>query len=235
MQNPGFPKDLAEIIAIHRDLFGGYTMTATAAEGGTPAATEGTPPAATAEGTPAVTPPASSAEDVASLPEWAQKAISDARQDATKARTTAKAAAAEEARNEVIQQIGKAMGLVKDDSTKLDPVALQAALAQQQADGSLTKVQLEAMKIAIKPETGVNALALLDSNSFLAAVKGLAPTDTAGIAAAIKAAVEANPMLKAAPGGPPKSGAEFSGGTGEKPKNNIGLKGALDAFYAPKS
>lgn len=231
MHVPGIPKDLAEIIAVHRDLFGGYTMTATAAEGA-PAATDAT----AAEGTPAATPPAASAaEDVASLPEWAQKAISDARQDATRARTTAKATAAEEARNEVIQQIGKAMGLVKDDSTKMDPVALQTALAAQQADGNLTKVQLEAMKIAIKPETGVNALALLDSNSFLSAIKGLAPTDATGIAAAIKAAVESNPMLKAAPGGPVKSGAEFSGGTGEKPNTNIGLKGALDAFYAPKS
>jgi hypothetical protein len=50
-------------------------------------------------------------EDITSLPEWAQKQIRDARAEAAKSRTTAKQTAADEARQETLATIAKALGI----------------------------------------------------------------------------------------------------------------------------
>jgi hypothetical protein len=143
--------------------------------------------------------------------------LADARREAGKQRTTAKQRAAEEARAELAQQIGKALGLVTDD-TPPDPDQLAQQLAAEQAKARQTAVELAVFRTA--PAAGADPDALLDSRTFAESVAQLDPTDTAAIKTAIEAAVAANPRLAAQqqapqqPAGPARSGAEFTGGGG---------------------
>jgi hypothetical protein len=57
---------------------------------------------------------------------------------------------------------------------------------------------------------GADPDALLDSRSFAQAVADLDPSDTAGITAAITAAVQANPRYALTPQGPQRGGTEFN-------------------------
>ncbi|MFB6846212.1 hypothetical protein ACFCXS_15305 [Streptomyces sp. NPDC056373] len=141
--------------------------------------------------------------------------LADARKEAGKSRTTAKQRAAEEARTELAQQIGRALGLVEDD-TPPDPDQLAQQLAAEQAKAKATAVELAVFRTA--PAAGADADALLDSRQFADSVANLDPSDAEGIKAAIKAAVNANPRLAAqqqAPGAT-RSGAEFTGGGGSE-------------------
>lgn len=229
------PADLAEVIALHREMFGGWTMTATAPEGGAPAAptadaeppaTPGQPPAPAAQQQPAQPPAGETAEQtIARL----TAELTSARQEAGKSRVNAKQAAADEARQSLVQEIGKALGIVKDESEQVDPAKLTAQLTDQQAAAQAAQVQLQVFKAAAKH--GADPEALLDSNSFLRTLDGLAPADADKIDAAIKAAVEANPKLKTAPAAG-RSGAEFAGGTGEARKQPASLDAAVRAAYS---
>lgn len=151
--------------------------------------------------------------DVASLPDWAQKLLRDARADAGKARTTAKQTAADEARQELAQQIGKALGLVQDDQPA-DPAKLTEQLAARQASERDALVRLAVFETAT--EHGGNPSALTDSRTFLAKVAQLDPTAadfSAQVAAAATEAVGTNPALKAAQAAStPAGGVEFTGG-----------------------
>ncbi|MEU3102934.1 hypothetical protein [Streptomyces griseoflavus] len=144
--------------------------------------------------------------------------LADARKEAGKSRTTAKQRAADEARTELAQQIGRALGIV-DDDTPPDPDQLAQQLAAEQAKAKATAVELAVFRTA--PTAGADPDALLDSRAFADSVANLDPTDTDAIKNAITAAVEANPRLAAqqpAPQqqgtGPARSGAEFTGGGG---------------------
>lgn len=166
-----------------------------------PAATE--PPAA------AATPPAPAAPKPAEPPKaadpaptanpWddpkaAQAEIERLRKENGASRTNAKAQAAEDARKELAQTIGKALGLVEDEP--IDPAKLTESLTAAQADARRAQVELAVFRSA----TAANGdpAALLDSSSFLASLDGIDPTDTAAVTAAIEAAVAANPRLGAA-------------------------------------
>lgn len=144
--------------------------------------------------------------------------LAEARKEAGKSRTTAKQRAAEEARTELAQQIGRALGLV-DDDTPPDPDQLAQQLAAEQAKAKATAVELAVFRTA--PAAGADPDALLDSRTFADSVANLDPTDTDGIKNAITAAIEANPRLAAQQQtpqqqgtGPARSGAEFTGGGG---------------------
>jgi hypothetical protein len=178
---------------------------------------QATPPAPAPTGTaPTTQPPATAAGDqvdVTTLPPAVQKLIADARAEAGKARTTAKQQAADEARKDLAQQIGKALGLVEDATT--DPAKLTEQLTAQTAAARQSSVQLAVFRAAGK--AGANADALLDSVGFANATKGLDPgaADFATqIEQAITTAVAANPLLKATPAGPARSGGDFTGGPG---------------------
>lgn len=166
---------------------------------------------------PAPTPPAASDPkpgDVSSLPDWAQSMIAEARNDAGKARTTAKQQAAEEARTQLAQEIGKALGLVKGDEP-VDPAVLQQTLGEreqriqdQDRELKVRDVELATWRTAAKPEHNANAAALLDSRSFVADVVKLDPSADdfqAQLDAAVKRAVEANPAMRATPPTSPPS------------------------------
>ncbi|MFF3353376.1 hypothetical protein ACFYWN_12125 [Streptomyces sp. NPDC002917] len=134
--------------------------------------------------------------------------LAAARKDAGKSRVTAKQQAADDARAELAQQIGKALGIVQDDQTA-DPAKLTEQLTASQAAARQTAVQLAVYRTAAA--AGGDADALLDSRSFIDTLTDVDPADATAVTAAITAAVTANPKLAAAPVGPARGGAEFGG------------------------
>lgn len=226
------PADLAEIIATHRALFGGWVMEGDASTGatGTDAGDGAQQQAQGDQGGQAqqpTQPPAGETPEQTIARLTAE--LTSARQEAGKSRVNAKQAAAEEARNSLVQELGKALGLVKAEGEQVDPAKLTAQLTEQQATAQAAQVQLAVFKRAATH--GADPEALLDSNSFLRTLDGLAPSDADKIDAAIKAAVEANPKLKAAQAAG-RSGAEFAGGTGEQRKQPASLDAAVRAAYS---
>ncbi|MEU6033980.1 hypothetical protein ABZ801_01080 [Actinomadura sp. NPDC047616] len=196
----------------------------------TPAAppTPAPTPAPPAPAEPVPTPPAPTGKaakqpepgDIASLPEWARKLVSDARSEAAKARTTAKQAAAEQARAELTTQIGKALGLITDEDDAPDPAQLTEQLVQAQNDARRHRVELAVYQAAGR--LGADPDAILDSRSFAEAVADLDPEDeafSARLTEHIAAALETNPRLRATPPTPPPApapapraaGGEFPG------------------------
>jgi hypothetical protein len=171
------------------------------------------------------TSPAQPAEDLASLPEWAQKQIRDARAEAAKSRTTAKQTAAEEARTEMAKQVAKALGIDTGD-TPPDPAELTKQIEQAQAQAWRSGTELQVYQAAA--QLGANAAALLDSLSFIDSLDDLVDADprSAEFATALQAKVQEamtrNPSFKvngAAPASPavprpdPSQGARGPGPT----------------------
>ncbi|EPH40342.1 hypothetical protein ABT390_13540 [Streptomyces aurantiacus] len=183
---------------------------------GAPAAPSGPDP------TPA-TPP-TSAPDPATPPAPAEQGHNDsaatiarleselaaARAEAGKSRVTAKQKAADDAVQQLTQDIGKALGLIKDDE-QATPEQLTQQLTTAQEQARATAVELAVHRTA--PSAGANPDALLDSRAFATAAATLDPADTDAVTAAIKAAVTANPRLaaEAQHTGAPRGGAEFTG------------------------
>lgn len=179
------------------------TQTAPGTGSGDPAPPAATPPAATP---PAPAAPADPAKADPPKPDdtkpWddpkaAEAEIKRLRTENGAARTNAKQTAADEARNELAQSIGKALGLVKDEP--LDPAKLTEELTTSQADAKQARVELAVFRNA---GTVGDPLALLDSTTFLKSVANIDPNDSDAITAAIASAVEANPRLGAAPTDP---------------------------------
>jgi hypothetical protein len=131
-------------------------------------------------------------------PAAAQAEIEKLRRENAKDRTTAKAQAAEDAKNELAQTIGKALGLVEDG--QIDPARLTESLTAAQEQAKQAQVALAVYQNA--GTAGGDPVALLDSTTFLKSVAGIDPADAAAVAAAFQAAVTANPRLGAAPADP---------------------------------
>jgi hypothetical protein len=124
-----------------------------------------------------------------------EAAIKAANAEAAKARTTAKQNAAEEARKELAQQIGKALGLVEDETP--DPAKLTEQVSTATADAKQAKLELAVFHAAAT--AGADATALLDSRAFMTRLAAIEPADTAGITTAITEAVKANAALAVTP------------------------------------
>lgn len=140
-------------------------------------------------------------------PKAAQAEIERLRRENAKDRTNAKAAAADEARKELAQSIGKALGLVKDEP--VDPTVLTDQLTKAQAEQRQAALELAVFKAT--PDADV-AKALLDSRSFLAKVAEIDPTDTTALVAAVGEAVLENPALgKRLPAPNPAQGSSGNG------------------------
>ena len=199
------------------------------------------PPPAPANA-PGSSPPAP-AEDLASLPDWAQKAIRDARAEAGKARTTAKQTAADEARTELAKQVAKALGLETGDQPP-DPAKLTEQIEAAQAQAWRSGVELQVHRIAGR--LGGNAEALLDSLSFIDSLDDLTEADPRSadfrtqLEAKVQAALERNPSYKAngqAPGTPNTPATPrpdpSQGGRGAQPQKFSGsLTDAIRDHYA---
>ncbi|MFE9906418.1 hypothetical protein [Streptomyces achromogenes] len=175
------------------------------------------------DGKPKPQPPAKKDEDPAAELERLRKELKQANADAAKARTTAKKNAAEEAKAELVQQMGRALGLIKDDKDEApDPAKLTAEIERATAAHRETAIELAVYRSAGKH--GADPEALTDSRTFLKSIADLDPADeefAKKVGAAIKQAVADNPKLKAA-SAPPRSSSDFSGSS-EKPttKNSI--------------
>lgn len=177
-------------------------------------------------------------EDVAALPEWAQKQIQSLRAEAAKARTTAKQTAADEARQELTQQIAQALGLQGDEPP--NPTELAAQVQQAREAAWELGLRLEVHEMAGR--LGANASALLDSVAFLNSLADLDDVDpdtpdfTAALEAKVQAALEKNPNYRAtgqapaAPAGPRPDPSQGSRGNAPTPTDRS-LTGAIRAHY----
>lgn len=190
-------------------------------------------------------PPAARPE-ITDLPDWAQDLIKETRAEAARNRVEGKNAAADEARKQLVQDLGKALGLVNDEAPTEDPLTpeqLQEMLSGERISTRMARTELAVFKAATGGK--FNAPALLDSRSFLDSVKDLDPSDSEAMNAAIAAAVEANPWLVSGqpaatppqPDGqpqlpsvpvPPPSGGSFAGGPGGRPQDMSSM--SIDDF-----
>ncbi|GII98381.1 hypothetical protein CLV28_0704 [Sediminihabitans luteus] len=105
---------------------------------------------------------------------------------------------------------------IKPDGDDTDPVKLaeKAAAERDAATAQARAAQVELAVYRAASTANADATALLDSNSFLATVRDIDPTDSEAIVAAIKTATSTNPRLRAtqAVGA---SSVDHAGGTGE--------------------
>ncbi|MFS4105120.1 hypothetical protein [Streptomyces sp. PD-S100-1] len=158
-------------------------------------------------------PPAKKA--AAAAPSRRDKELEKARDQAAKARVSAKEAG-DKAKKELVQEIGKALGLINDEKDEApDPAKLQSEIERRTAAHRETAIELAVYRGASK--YGADPDALTDSRAFLNSIKGLDPEDEGfpkAVAAAIKKAVEDNPKLKAAPAAPDRTSSDFNGGAG---------------------
>ncbi|MFD5901724.1 hypothetical protein ACFWHG_09495 [Streptomyces microflavus] len=158
----------------------------------TPPATPPTP--ATPPAPPQGTPPAPAEGDVSTLPEWAQALIKEA-QEKTPAEPTQPATPEPPA--------------TEGDLSKL-PKWARDQLGQAQEEARTAAVHAAVLRVA--PTAGANAAALLDSQSAMTALAAVDTNDQTAVAAAITAAVQAQPHL-AAHVGPARGGADFGSAT----------------------
>lgn len=151
-------------------------------------------------------------QDVASLPDFAQKMIRDLRAEAANHRTKA-TTAAQDAEKSLTDKLATALGLKPEAAA--DPAALTQQLTTAQKSAKDAAIQLAIYRAAGQHQG--NPDALLDSNTFLANVSALDPTSAefpTQVSDAIKAAVTQNPNLKLAQAAGP-SAADHAGGSGE--------------------
>lgn len=181
----------------------------------TPPSAEPTAPAATAAATAAAVPAAPAAPDNPwADPEKARAEIERLRRENASERTQAKANAAEAARKELAQEIGKALGIVNDDAP-VDPAALTQQLTAAQSERKQAQVELAVFRAASATEADPSAL--LDSVTFREKVTALDPSDTAAISAAIQEAVAANPRLARSQQGTQRMAPNPAQGTSAQP------------------
>jgi hypothetical protein len=173
----------------------GSTTTAPAS----PAAPATPPPASPATTPPAETTPPKTAPAAEETPEQKierlQAEVKAANAEAAKSRTTAKQNAADEARKELAQTIGKALGLVEDEA--VDPAKLTEQVSSLTADNKQAKLELAIFHAA--GPAGADPAKLLDSRNFMQSVAEVDPSDTAAVAKAITEAVAANQAFAVTP------------------------------------
>jgi hypothetical protein len=210
----------------------------------TPPAAEVTPPAEPPATEERVNPDARRVDE---LPSWAQKLIKEARKEAGDYRTRladAQKAADEatskqgpspeevtaQAQAEFAQRIGKALGLIAEEEQPPKPEQIIEKLTSErdstakERDQERERHRRALIELAVhrgSTKVGADPDALLDSRSFLKAVRDLDPDASdfsTQLTEAIQLAVEHNPKFKAATlaGPPARSGGEFTGGPGER-------------------
>ena len=168
MPNNLIPTDLAEVIALHRDMFGGFTMQA-----------DDPDPADTDEAAQPDAEQADTTDWVAEARKWEKRAKDNS--------AAAKRLATVEAE---LQKVTDA------DKTEAQKAADRATKAEQERDTLASELAALRMEQAVYRLAGTaDPAALLDSRAFTAALDGLEPDDDKAITAAIKNAVKANPTL----------------------------------------
>ena len=150
--------------------------------------------------------------------------VKSARQEAGKARIAAKQTAADEARAELAQTVGKALGLVPGNDP-VDPAVLIEQATAAQTVAKQAQVELAVFRAA--DAAGGDPIALLDSRTFLESAAAIDPTDAPALAAAITEAVTGNPRLGKAPTTPP--GMRPNPAQGRPPSQPLGIAAQIAA------
>lgn len=176
-----------------------------AAQTATDAATQAT---ATAAGTDTA---AATTTNVWDDPAAAKAEIERLRRENGAERVNAKQTAAEEERQRILKLLSPEAETPTVESLSAAIQAKDQTITEAQADALAAKLELAVYKAA--PGAKADAAALLDSNSFRDAVKGIDPTDIGAITAAIQAATTSNPRLKASQAAA-VGGADIAGGSG---------------------
>jgi hypothetical protein len=179
------------------------------------------------------------AQDVSDLPEWAQKALKEARAEAGKARTGAKQKAAEEARAEVFADIKKRLGLDTDGEPTVDDLKAQL----DERDNRIAELEAGQMESAYRDvvrtaaaAAKADAEALLDSAGFQEAVMAELDdefTDAQLTEAVAKVVKEyaTKPRFAAAAAAPARSGGEMTGAPAPARGRPKSLTQALNRAY----
>ena len=144
-----------------------------------------------------------------------------------------KAREATEQKDALIQQLGKALGLIKDDDGKgegPDAEALAAQVEKSQAEATTAARELAVYKAAAS--NGADPAKLLDSRSFLSSIENVDHTDDAAIGKAIKTAVDGNKSFALARAAGASTADTASGpGGGSTPKGEVSISDAVAAHY----
>jgi hypothetical protein len=164
--------------------------------------------------------PAQQTQDVSQLPDWAQKQLKDLRNEAAKARTTAKQTAAEDARQQLLSEFASKLGLSQDGQPTVEGLqqelsSLQEQLASERDNAAAAAYENTVIRVA--RDVGADAEALLDSDSFYHAVRealGEEGFDDDDLKKAVEkhAREYAKKPRFAATQAAPRSGGDFTGG-----------------------
>lgn len=244
----GMPEDLAAIIATHRELFGGFTMTAGATEGASQAS-EGAVQTSTGapgqsnqqQGLPGAQKGAEDEWDARSfdpkrIETWhpdARSYVQSLRQEAHTHRTT-KEQAVQQARQEALTQLAQQLELAQNgDGNEEQDDSYAQDLAIAQMESTLQRAEVIVWRNAAA--LGVDAGALTDSRVFEHAVLALdseADDFETQVQEAARKAAQQNPKLKSGTT-PPRGGADFTGGTGERRNSQpLSLEQAVGGYYS---
>jgi hypothetical protein len=191
-------------------------MSDTSTTTGTAADAAATDAAAAQATTDAAAQPATDAAAAASTNVWDDPAAAKAeierlRRENGAERVNAKQTAAEEERKRILALLDPSAETPTVESLSAQIQERDQTLTTAQADAQAAKLELAVYRAA--PAAKADAAALLDSNSFREAVKGIDPTDLDAITAAITAATTTNPRLKATQAAA-VGGADIAGGSG---------------------
>lgn len=143
-----------------------------------------------------------------------------------------KAREATEQKDALIQQLGKALGLIQDDDKGDGPdaEALAAQVEKSQAEATTAARELAVYKAAAS--NGADPAKLLDSRSFLSSIENVDHTDDKAIGQAIKTAVDGNKSFALARAAGASTADTASGpGGGSTPKADMSLADAVAGHY----
>lgn len=191
---------------------------------------ESTPPSNDAE-TPANDGQQAAQDDEQSGSQADDPKLKAARDEAAQNRIKAREAASE--KDQLIQTLGKALGLVKDDDEQgkgPDAEALAAQVEKSQTEATEAARELAVYKAAAT--NGADPSKLLDSRSFLNSIKDVDHGDEKALGAAIKAAVDNNKSFASARVAGASTADTASGpGGGSTPKADMSLADAVAGHY----
>jgi len=131
---------------------------------------------------------------VESLDPKVRQYVEQLRRENGTTRVNAKQQAADEARQSLVNELGKALGLVKDGDQGPTPEQLTEQLTSSQQAARDAAVQLAVYRAAAGHQADPDAL--LDSRRFVESLADIDPSDGPAVDDAIKAAITANPKLK---------------------------------------